>query len=121
MATRLWGVVFSAVDAATQARSWAEALGGSRQVDEDGDAIVTGTDPDLPRLLFEPASDAQPSAKNRVHLDLASPTNDAQAGTVARLLAAVATRVDVGQHDVPLVVLADPEGTELCARAAPET
>jgi hypothetical protein len=33
---------------------------------------------------------------------------------VDRLLAAGASRVDVGQADVPWVVLADPEGNELC-------
>ena len=33
---------------------------------------------------------------------------------VERLLAIGATRVDIGQGDVPWVVLADPDGNELC-------
>jgi predicted enzyme related to lactoylglutathione lyase len=37
-----------------------------------------------------------------------------QRATVDRLVAAGARRVDIGQADVPWVVLADPEGNELC-------
>jgi hypothetical protein len=43
---------------------------------------------------------------------------DDQAAEVARLVAMGATRADVGQHDVPWVVLADPEGNEFCILAA---
>src|SRR5262249_12485014 len=71
-------------------------------------------DPTVPRLLFERVTDPKTSVKNRVHLDVASETVDAQAATVARLLAAGGTRADVGQGDTPWVVLADPEGNELC-------
>jgi len=113
VATRLWGVVFAALDPEAQARWWADALGWSWTW-EDDDAVVDSGDPTVPRLLFERARDAKPAVKNRIHLDLASPSAAGQAATVARLLASGATRVDVGQGDVPWVVLADPEGNELC-------
>jgi predicted enzyme related to lactoylglutathione lyase len=115
MATQLWGVVFAAVDAEAQARWWAEALGWRAEPEEDGDWRVLADDPTVPKLLFEPAGDAKPPVKNRVHLDLASTDPDAQARTVARLRAAGATDADVGQGpDAPWVVLADPEGNEFC-------
>ena len=49
---------------------------------------------------------------NRLHLDLAADGD--QGAEVDRLLALGATRVDVGQGDVPWVVLADPDGNEFC-------
>jgi hypothetical protein len=54
------------------------------------------------------------TAKNRVHLDLASASVDHQAAEVGRLLGLGATRADIGQREVPWVVLADPEGNEFC-------
>ncbi len=53
--------------------------------------------------------------KNRVHLDL-NPTD--QAAEVERVKALGATEVDIGQRDVPWVVLADPEGNEFCILTA---
>jgi len=54
------------------------------------------------------------TVKNRLHLDVRPwPGRDVDAA-VARLLAAGATRADVGQGDVPWTVLADPEGSEFC-------
>ena len=94
---------------------WADALGWTARDDEDGDWVVTGPEPDLPEILFERVDDPKGPVKNRIHLDIASPTAAAQAATVARLRAAGATAADVGQGaDTPWVVLADPEGNELC-------
>jgi hypothetical protein len=49
--------------------------------------------------------------KNRWHLDLAPDDQDAE---VARLETMGARRVDIGQGDVPWVVMADVEGNEFC-------
>lgn len=52
--------------------------------------------------------------KNRTHVDV-RPVGEDQAAVVERLLAAGATREDVGQGpDATWVVLADAEGNELC-------
>ncbi|MFI6842664.1 VOC family protein, partial [Nonomuraea africana] len=51
---------------------------------------------------------------NRVHLDLLPYPVDDQAAEVARLQTLGATLADVGQGDVPWIVLADPEGNEFC-------
>jgi len=48
-----------------------------------------------------------------VHIDV-NPSGCGQPEELVRLLALGARRVDVGQGDVPWVVLADPEGNELC-------
>jgi predicted enzyme related to lactoylglutathione lyase len=112
MATQLWGVVIAALDPVAQARWWADALGWSWTM-EDEDAVVRHRDPTIPGLLFERVGDAK-TVKNRIHFDIASPSTEAQAATVARLRAAGATDADIGQHDTPWVVLADPEGNEFC-------
>jgi len=49
--------------------------------------------------------------KNRLHLDFRP---DGQDSEVERLLALGATRADVGQGEQSWVVLAYPEGNELC-------
>lgn len=56
------------------------------------------------------------AAKDRLHIDLTpTPGPAEQQAEMARLLALGATRIDVGQGtDVTWVVLADPEGHELC-------
>ena len=51
------------------------------------------------------------TAKNRLHWDL-NPTD--QNAEVERLLAMGAVKADIGQGQVPWVVLADPEGNEFC-------
>lgn len=64
-------------------------------------------------LVFLPVPEPK-TVKNRLHLDIASRDADDRHATVARLLAAGATEVDIGQKDVRWTVLADPEGNELC-------
>jgi uncharacterized protein (TIGR03086 family) len=63
-------------------------------------------------LAFVPVPEPK-TVKNRVHIDLATTGCD-QSEEVERLLALGASRVDIGQGDVPWVVLADPEGNEFC-------
>lgn len=53
-------------------------------------------------------------AERRVHLDLSGAGESER--VVARLLDLGATRLDIGQGDVPWTVLADPEGNPFCVR-----
>ena len=53
------------------------------------------------------------TVKDRLHLDL-RPVGCAHAEEVARLIGLGARRADIGQGEVPWVVLADPEGNEFC-------
>ena len=122
MALILREIAFDCLDAPAQARFWGEVLGWKPQKD-DGESwwwMSESGDEDDPGLLlvFQPGG-AMKTSKNRVHIDV-SPRGADQAAEVDRLLALGATRVDVGQgSDVSWVVLADPEGNELCVLHGP--
>ncbi len=102
MSLELEQVVIDARDPVALGRWWLEALRWF-----------------IPGLIFEPV-DERKKFKNRVHLDLHPDDLDAE---VERLIALGASRVDIGQGEVPWVVLADPEGNEFCVlcdrRASP--
>jgi hypothetical protein len=53
------------------------------------------------------------TVKNRLHLDL-RPVDRSHGAEVGRLIGLGARRADVGQGEVPWVVLADPEGNPCC-------
>ena len=93
----LTGIVIDAVDVTRMDHFWRDALQG----------LTGGL-----QLRFVPTAKPKQVSKNRLHLDLAGgPDWPAE---VARLLALGATRIDIGQGDVPWDVLADPEGNEFC-------
>jgi len=110
---RLDALCVDAVDPARLAAFWAAALGWD--VFETGDEIgLEPTDGTRFRILFEPVR-APKVGKNRIHLDLTTRSLDDQLETVALLLELGGRQVDVGQgEDDAHVVLADPEGNELC-------
>ena len=114
MSTRLVNVVADAADPAASGHWWAEALGWEVTFETRHEVAVEPPDggPGIP-LVFVPVPDHK-SVPNRVHLDLASPSAAAKADLADRLLGMGATPADVGQGEVPWVVLADPEGNELC-------
>jgi len=103
-------IVIDAQHPRSLARWWAEALGWIVTVDDDDEVEIRASADALPGLLFVRVADAR-VVKNRLHLDLRP---DDQSAEVARLVARGARRIDVGQGDVSWVVLADPEGNELC-------
>ena len=87
---------------------WAEALGLTPEVDDDGDVrLRPGAGPSI---FFVRVPEAK-TVKNRLHVDFRPDDRDAE---VDRLLALGATRADVGQGEQTWVVLADPEGNEFC-------
>jgi predicted enzyme related to lactoylglutathione lyase len=117
VATRLSHVVIDANDPGTLARFWAAALDWPIVIDDPHEVeIGPGSEGDVP-LIFVPVPEPKVT-KNRLHLDLPSRTEDEQRATVERLLDLGATRADIGQGDVPWVVLADPEGNEFCVLPA---
>jgi len=62
------------------------------------------------RLGLMPSGEGK-RGKNRVHLDLRPDNQEAE---IHRLEELGAVRIDIGQRDVPWVVMADPEGNEFC-------
>jgi predicted enzyme related to lactoylglutathione lyase len=118
MATRLVHLTVDATDPARMAAFWAAALGWEVAADEPDEAVAWPVGFDYPGigalpLVFVPVPEPK-TGKNRLHLDLASTSAADQAETVRRLRDLGASPVDVSQRDVPWVVLADPEGNELC-------
>lgn len=109
----LENLVFDAVDPQQLGRFWETAL-STKVLTDSPEAYETRlTIPGGPVLdlcfqrVAEPAADG-----SRLHLDL---RGDAQQDeVVARLLGLGASPADVGQRDVPWVVLADPEGNPFC-------
>jgi Glyoxalase-like domain len=109
----LENVVIDALEPQRLGRFWEAALGTERLTDEP-DAFETrltiegGPVLDLCfQRVPEPAS-----VPPRLHLDLLGGSSQAQ--VVERLLGLGARHLDIGQRDVPWVVLADPEGNPCC-------
>ncbi len=100
-------------DPVVMARFWAAALGWTVD-DADGEVGLVPTDGTRFGVLFEPVPEPK-AGRNRHHLDLTTTSIADQDDTVARLLELGARHIDVGQGpDDDHVVLADPEGNELC-------
>ena len=118
MPTRLVHLALDAADPGRLARFWAAALHWEVAAEEAGVANVWPRgyrypDPVALPLVFLAVPEAK-TGKNRVHLDLATESATHQEAEVERLLGLGAVRADIGQGDVPWVVLADPEGNEFC-------
>src|SRR4051794_29440734 len=116
MALRLSYLCFDAHDPGLLAGFWAEAL--HWEIDDSHDAVVRLHPADGTRFALDflpvPSTEAKVE-QNRIHLDLTTTSAADQADTVQRLLELGARHVDIGQGpDEPHVVLADPEGNELC-------
>jgi predicted enzyme related to lactoylglutathione lyase len=118
MATRLVQINMKARDDSALGGFWAEALGWNVSSEGPG---VTNLEPegfvypDPVAVCIDLVSSPEPkTAKNRVHVDLATTSAAHQAETVGRLKDLGATDAGIGQGDVPWTVLADPEGNEFC-------
>lgn len=109
----LENLVVDAADPARLGRFWEAALGGERLTDGADGFETRVAVPGGPVLdvCFQPVAGA-PTPSPRLHLDLRGGVE--QEAVVQRLLALGARHLDVGQGDVPWVVLADPEGNPFC-------
>lgn len=109
----LENLVMDAVEPQRLGRFWESVVRGERLTDEPGGFETRLTVPGGPVLdLCFQRVDGPPAASPRLHLDLAG--GDRQAEEVDRLLGLGARLLDLGQGDVPWVVLADPEGNPCC-------
>ena len=114
---QLENLVIDAIEPQRLGRFWEAVLDGQRLTDEPDVfetrlAIEGGPVLDLcfQRVPEPPASPR--SQPPRLHPDLlGGPRQDEE---VERLLGIGARHLDIGQHDVPWVVLADPEGNPCC-------
>jgi hypothetical protein len=109
----LENLVIDAVQPQRLGRFWEAALGGERLTDEPEGFETRLTIEGGPVLdvCFQRVPEP-PSAPPRLHLDLLGGAR--QTEEVERLLGLGARHLDIGQRDVPWVVLADPEGNPCC-------
>ena len=118
MALRLVQVNFKARDDAALGQFWADALGWGVSSEGPGVTNVEPPDftwPDPTAVCIDVVTVPDPeTVKYRTHIDLASTSLAHQAELVAHLLKLGATHADIGQGEVPWVVLADPEGNLFC-------
>ncbi|WP_327734371.1 VOC family protein [Streptomyces nojiriensis] len=111
-------ITFDALDPYRVAEFWSAVTGFTMHPDDvegDDEVMLEPGQPGAPGLLFIRVPDGK-SVKNRVHLDIQPPTGTRDE-TVARLIGLGAKLVDdrrAADGVAGWVVLADPEGNELC-------
>jgi len=105
-------VVVSCADPRAMARFWNEALDWTLHEVTDDLARLRSAAGVGPYLEFVRVPHI--TVFTRVHLDLRPYRGDDQAAEVARLRRLGAADANIGQGDVPWVVLTDPEGNEFC-------
>ncbi|GAA4363728.1 VOC family protein [Nocardioides caricicola] len=111
MSSQLVAVTYGALAPDRLAHFWAGLLGRDVVADGDG-ALLPGSESQV-GLRFAPGG-AEKVGLNRVHLHVTSEGTTLEA-VVARAVELGARHLDVGQlPEEPHVVLADPEGNELC-------
>jgi catechol 2,3-dioxygenase-like lactoylglutathione lyase family enzyme len=112
MTARLDALCVRATDPLRLARFWADLLGW--EADPDDGTRLRPTDDTGFGMRFE-ASDAPRVGLNQTHLHLTSAAPGDQERTVQRILDLGGRHLDVGQlPEEGHVVLADPDGNELC-------
>ncbi|GGZ31075.1 VOC family protein [Streptomyces avidinii] len=111
-------ITFDALDPYRIAEFWSAVTGFPVHPDDvegDDEVLLESGQPGVPGLLFIRVPDTK-AVKNRVHLDIQPPTGTRDE-TVERLIGLGAKLVD-DRRDADgvagWVVLADPEGNELC-------
>lgn len=114
MAARFVSLSFLAHDPLLLARFWSAALRWEIAVADDDTVELAPTDDTGFPIRF--VRSAVPKlGQNRVHFDLTTTSFDDQRDTVEQLISLGGRHIDIGQGpDDTHVVLADPEGNELC-------
>lgn len=106
-------VVVACADPRESVRFWGEALDWTVHELSDDHALLRSVRGVGPYLEFRRGSHEE-TVWTRIHLDVMSEPVSDQAKEVARLETLGAKRADVGQGDVPWVVMADPAGNDFC-------
>lgn len=92
---------------------WSAVLGWPLVWDQDEETAIQSPEGGT-KISWGGPPFREKTAKNRFHLDVAPPVGTGQEAEVERLESLGARRTDIGQGDVSWVVMADPDGNELC-------
>lgn len=113
MTCALTALTFGTPDPERLARFWSGLLGQDIRTDRGAPALAPHPEVGF-SIRFVPIADEK-WGPNHMHPDLKPTSLDEQAAAVDRALALGARHLDVGQRDdAEHVVLADPDGNELC-------
>ena len=115
MPLRINTLTIDAANPGSLAEFWVAVLDWQLIHQDERQALIAPTldrpgGPGAIAVLFQYNPDAK-RTKNRWHFDLVPDDQDAEIHRLERL---GAHRVDIGQRDVAWVVMADPEGNEIC-------
>lgn len=97
----------------TVGQFWSEALGWPLVWDQDEETAIQSPSGGV-KISWGGPPVREMTGKNRMHFDLAPVEGSDQQAEVDRLVSLGATPLDIGQGDVPWVVMADPDGNEFC-------
>ncbi|MEN3534223.1 VOC family protein [Microbispora sp. ZYX-F-249] len=92
---------------------WSEALGWPLVWDQDQETAIRSPHGG-PKITWGGPPLMPKPGKNRLHFDIAPPSDGDQQAEVDRLVSLGAKRIDIGQGEVAWVVMADPDGNEFC-------
>ncbi|MDS1269061.1 VOC family protein [Lipingzhangella sp. LS1_29] len=106
-------VVADCMDPRVMARFWGAATDWAVHEVTDDYATLRSAAGTGPYLEFVRTPDTK-TVKNRVHLDVRPYPGGDQAAETTRLRELGAADLDLGQGEVPWIVLTDPEGNEFC-------
>jgi predicted enzyme related to lactoylglutathione lyase len=116
----IFNITLDCADARAQARFWAAVLGWTTEQQDDVpghvEYLVAPPGGGSPRLYFTTVPERK-AGKNRLHLDLLPPGEDARA-ELTRLTGLGATVLADQPPGAGWLVLADPEGNEFCLEGA---
>jgi catechol 2,3-dioxygenase-like lactoylglutathione lyase family enzyme len=93
---------------------WRDALGWPLVWDQDDETAIQDPGGTRTIICWSAHPRMEKVDKNRLHLDVAPADGATLDDEVQRLLTLGATHIDIGQGAVDWVVLADPDGNELC-------
>ena len=114
MTVQLFALSFDANDPLRLARFWSGALGWEMSSDANDGIALLPNDGTGFRFRFLPTQERK-TGLNQMHFHLTSTSLEDQQQTVERLAGLGARHLDLGQRpEEGHIVLADPEGNELC-------
>jgi predicted enzyme related to lactoylglutathione lyase len=92
---------------------WSAALGWPLVWDQDQETAIRSPHGG-PKITWGGPPLPPKTGRNRLHFDLAAPTDEDRRVEIDRLLPLGATRIDGGRKESTRVELADPDGNEFC-------